>query len=150
VLARAGRLDQRLLVAVVKLGSQRWWKDAGEEEQEDTFGAWLDVAVAEFCQEAQDPGDDEWKPVPPVDVATMDQRDRLWLGFLVLRLLTADEITAAVEAGITDPEEVRGELARLAEFRDDGRSPASSDDGAGVGSPPVRPAGRRRARVPAR
>jgi len=128
-------------MAVASMGAspEHWFRDT-EPEDDEAFEWWLDTAIAGFCREAQDPGSDEWKPVrlTSADVATMDQRDRLWLSWLVLRLLTPEQITAAVEAGVTDPKEVAGELDRLAEFRDDGRGPAGGDDGAGVGRPPVR------------
>lgn len=144
-LAQAGRIDRRVLVAVARLGTQRWWTEPAEtsEAQEDeAVDDWLDAAIAGYCREAIDPPGDllgEWKLVrlTAADVRTMDQRDRLWLAFLVLRLRTAEEVTAAIEAGLVDPEEAPGEIDRLAGFRDDRRGPVAGTDGESVVDAPI-------------
>ena len=141
-LARRGLLDGRVIAAVQRLAGD----DPGDATAERA-SAWqteTDACVAGFAREALDPGDDPetgtWKPVHLTieDLIFLDQRDRDALQAIVLRVLTADEITAGVEAR---EQKETGELDSLAEFRDDGHGDASGVGGESVADAPVAAAG---------
>lgn len=133
-LARRGLLDTRVQQAVVRIAAEEHTTTASDDTTD--WQTTADAFVAGFPREALDPGEDsetgEWKPATLTvdDLDTMDQRDRQALQALVLRMSTAEEITAASETG---DEEDTGELDRLAEFRDDADGAAHRDDGEGVG-----------------
>ena len=127
-LAKRGLLDTRAQQAVMRLAASRYISEAPDEAESD-LQAMADSYVAGFPREAQDPGDDEWKPVSLTveDLPNLDQRDRAQLEMLVLRMSTAEAITARSLAGEEGPGD-----DDLAEFRDGSDSVAGGDDGEGV------------------
>jgi len=129
--------------AAVKLVDREYQQQQTERDPAAEASAWqitIDAYVAGFPREALDPGNDpetgEWKPISIDSVEDIDQRDRAMLEMLILRLRTAEDITASVERGDYDVE-APGELDSLAEFRDDGRGIPDSDDSEDVGPAPI-------------
>lgn len=150
LLVRRGLVDDRVLAAVVRLADPKWVEAAPEQEAAGNLRTWVDVLVAGFPREAQDPGADpetgEWKPVglAVADLPNMDQRDRDLLEDLVMHRRTADEVTAAAQAALaattgteTPDGEVEAVIDGLAEFRDDLGGAAGGAHGAGLGDPAV-------------
>jgi hypothetical protein len=137
-LARRGLLDRRVVAAAMRLADPSWLRAATEDEQETSLREVVDAKVAGFPLEAQDPGDETWKPVhlSIADLATMDQRDRERLEELVMRIHSAESITAAVERGDFGLREQASDLDSLAEFRDGPDGAADSGYREGVGHTP--------------
>jgi len=139
-LAKRGLLDTRAQAAVVRLAAREFLEQA-VEPQDDDIDDWqvaIDAFVAGFLREALDPGEDPetgtWKPtnLQPEELENIDQRDRTLLQMLVLRIQTAEDITASVKRGDWKLEGP-GVLDSLADFRDQRRGAADRDDGKDVG-----------------
>lgn len=138
-LARAGLLDIRVLAAAARLADAEWLKASTDDAKEDNLRAVIDAKVAAFPRQALDPGSDTWQPVHLTvdDLPNIDQRDRDRLEELVMRVFTAEQITAAVERGDFDLAGQASALDSLAEFRGDDGGPPDSDHGPVVAGAPV-------------
>lgn len=147
-LAYRGLIDGRIQAAVARLASDKWLAGSKPAEQDERIQVYVDALVAGFPREALDPGGDPeagpWLPTSLVveDLWKLDSRDRDRLEDLVMRVLTADEITAGVLRGDYElpggaGKEQASALDRLAEFRSDSDGTADSGDGADLARAPI-------------
>lgn len=146
LLATRGLLDGRVLASVIKLADPKWLAQAEPIDQERDLRAYVDALVAGFPVDAQDPVSGEWEPVRLTveGLVGLDQRDRVLLEDLVMRIRTVDEVSAIAEsviAGAPMPgKEEPGDLDRLADFRADAGGAEDSGNGKGVDGAAVHPA----------
>lgn len=133
---------------MARLASDKWLAGSKPAEQDERIQTYVDALVAGFPREGLDPGGDPeagpWLPVNLVveDLWKLDSRDRDRLEDLVMRVLTADEITTGVLRGDYElpggaDKEQASALDSLAEFRGDGDSAADRGDGEGLAGTPV-------------
>jgi hypothetical protein len=144
-LAQRDLLTPRIVEVALRLADPKWLADLPADdaetrrERQAQTREYIDALIATFIREQRAPDSDAWEPldVDPADIATgaIDEADLDALEDLVLRLRTADEITAAsLDVPLDQDAEVGAEALR--EFRRDGRSaPDGADSGALVDPP---------------